>query len=128
MHYGKDFLLKNAYLLLCRICSAIHVSTPMLATIERSLGRKYSDFFGQDPSIIRLFLCKIQKGFALSVSLLVLAINFYFLYAWVDEHLGLTLLSVSLTLLLALAYITFILFLVSNCFTKLLCNQMPSYS
>ncbi|VDK47633.1 unnamed protein product [Cylicostephanus goldi] len=46
-----------------------------------------------------------QKAFALTVSLIVLGINFYFLFAWVEEHLGLTALTITLTSLLAIKYL-----------------------
>ncbi|CAJ0600053.1 unnamed protein product [Cylicocyclus nassatus] len=58
---------------------------------------------------------RAQKAFALTVSLIVLGINFYFLYAWVQEHLGLTALTITLTSLLAVVYVIFILFLVYYC-------------
>ncbi|KHJ74872.1 metal ion transporter, metal ion transporter family [Oesophagostomum dentatum] len=58
---------------------------------------------------------RMQKVFALSISLLILAINFYFLFAWVDENLGLTAVSIPITSVLAVVYIIFILYLFYYC-------------
>ncbi|KAK6740123.1 hypothetical protein RB195_008538 [Necator americanus] len=57
----------------------------------------------------------LQKTFALSVSLVVLGINFFFLYAWVDTTFGLSPTSIIITALLTVVYVSFILYLFYYC-------------
>lgn len=58
---------------------------------------------------------RFQKAFALTASLAILAINFYFLYAWVGSTFGLNALSISVTALLSLVYVAAIAYLSYYC-------------
>ncbi|EYC44427.1 hypothetical protein Y032_0462g1903 [Ancylostoma ceylanicum] len=58
---------------------------------------------------------RLQKTFALSVSFVVLAINFFFLFTWVDTTFGLSPVSIVITSILTLIYVTAILFLFYYC-------------
>ncbi|VDM71622.1 unnamed protein product [Strongylus vulgaris] len=58
---------------------------------------------------------RVQKAFAVTVSMVVLLINFYFLFAWVNTNLGLTPATISVTTLLALIYVICIAYLVYYC-------------
>ncbi|CAD6195656.1 unnamed protein product [Caenorhabditis auriculariae] len=55
------------------------------------------------------------KAFAIPISLLVLLINFYFLYNWIDEQFGYTAVSISFSIFLAIVYLIFVIYLTYYC-------------
>nr|CDJ91625.1 Natural resistance-associated macrophage protein domain containing protein [Haemonchus contortus] len=58
---------------------------------------------------------RFQKGFAVTTSLVVLGINFFFLYEWVGATFGLTPVSISITAFLSLIYVLTIIYLSYYC-------------
>ncbi|KAK6053618.1 metal ion transporter, metal ion transporter family [Cooperia oncophora] len=57
------------------------------------------------PQWKRILVTRFQKAFALTTSLLVLAINFFFLYEFVDTTFGLSAISISITAVLSVLYV-----------------------